>query len=260
MRHPSPTDLGDRLADLIRADFDATFRMLFRPHGPTETERLFVATTGMPHPFANFGFTTGVAGPALVKEGIRSLCEDAFPSAFLSMHALPAESVAVLEENGFVHGESMPLMAVDLAELVVPDVPEGCVIERAGADLHDDWVDAMSTGYELPRDLVDPMGPRHFGSGEVAVEFHVVRRRGEPVASSMFTVRDGVVGVYCIATHPSHRGAGIGGWATAAPLVRFREAGHRTAILQASEMGAPIYRRLGFRDHGEMPLYVRIPS
>ncbi|MEX0783621.1 MAG: GNAT family N-acetyltransferase [Dehalococcoidia bacterium] len=69
---------------------------------------------------------------------------------------------------------------------------------------------------------------------------------GAPVARSMAVVRDGVVGVHNVYVPPSARQRGYGAAITAATVDVGRELGARAACLEASEMGAPVYRRMGF--------------
>jgi GNAT superfamily N-acetyltransferase len=68
---------------------------------------------------------------------------------------------------------------------------------------------------------------------------------GRPVASSLAYASDGVVGVFCVATTPDARGRGYGEALTWAAVMSHPS---RPAVLQASEMGAPVYTRMGFRD------------
>ena len=260
--HPSPQDHGVGLPDLIKTDFDHVFRTLFRTLSPERDDEVLRVVTRIPHPFGNMGLVNQVSTPELTSAAIDGLVDDAFPSAFMSTETVPDDSARILEAAGFVLTESMPLMALDLERLQVPEPPLGCTLERADAAAHDAWVEAMSTGYELPRAIVEPMGPGVLDGDQdgLHVEFHLARHEGRPVASSMHTRREGTIGNYCIATDPEYRGRGLGGWVTAAPLHAFREAGYRTAVLQSSEMGASIYRRLGFEEYGTIPLYVRIPG
>lgn len=70
---------------------------------------------------------------------------------------------------------------------------------------------------------------------------------GEPVSSG-FGIRTGrTIGVYNIATLPSARRRGYGAAMTVRVVADGAASGCDVAILQASEMGRPIYERLGFR-------------
>jgi GNAT superfamily N-acetyltransferase len=69
---------------------------------------------------------------------------------------------------------------------------------------------------------------------------------GVPVASVSAFYGAGVVGIYNVATRAEARGKGIGSAVTLHALQEARSLGYQAGILQASEMGEPIYRRLGF--------------
>jgi GNAT superfamily N-acetyltransferase len=82
--------------------------------------------------------------------------------------------------------------------------------------------------------------------------FYIGLLDGEPVATAELAVGGGVVGLYNISTLAPYRGRGIGSAMTHRPLVDARAAGWRTAILQASEGGLGVYRRLGFTPFGDV--------
>jgi len=67
------------------------------------------------------------------------------------------------------------------------------------------------------------------------------------VAVSSVFVDGGVAGVYNVATLESHRRRGIGEAMTWRSVSRGRETGCVVATLQASELGKPVYERMGFR-------------
>ena len=70
---------------------------------------------------------------------------------------------------------------------------------------------------------------------------------GRPVAASSLVPGRGVAGVYCVATLPEARGRGLGTALTVLPLLEAREMGFHTGVLQSSDMGYPIYQKIGFR-------------
>ena len=79
---------------------------------------------------------------------------------------------------------------------------------------------------------------------------YVGKLDGRPVASNMLFCGAGVASVFGVATHPDARGQGIG---TAITLIAYHDAyqaGYAYGVLFASELGASVYRRMGFRDVG----------
>ena len=79
---------------------------------------------------------------------------------------------------------------------------------------------------------------------------------GKPVATSQLFLSEDVAGIYDVTCIPEARGQGIGSAVTLAPLLRAREMGYRIGILQASQTGYNMYRRLGFQDFGKLSLYL----
>jgi GNAT superfamily N-acetyltransferase len=68
-----------------------------------------------------------------------------------------------------------------------------------------------------------------------------------PVATSFSLAYHGVCGVYFVATLPEERGKGYGTALTWRAVVGARREGCRASFLQASDMGVPVYERMGYR-------------
>jgi GNAT superfamily N-acetyltransferase len=81
-------------------------------------------------------------------------------------------------------------------------------------------------------------------------ELLVYYEGGKPVATvEIFATDADTVGLYALATDADHRGKGIGSSLMYFALNRAKEKGYRQVILQASEDGIGIYRKLGFQEY-----------
>jgi len=81
-----------------------------------------------------------------------------------------------------------------------------------------------------------------------AARYYLAQLDGEPVASAGLTLAAGVAGVFLVAAVEAARGRGIGTAITMAPLLAARDRGYAVGVLQANEMGYPIYARMGFTE------------
>jgi len=165
-----------------------------------------------------------------------------------------------LTAKGLTYSRGMPGMAADLQTLK-EDLPKpaGLTIEtvRDEATLKK-WVQPGLIGFgdtevregDICFDLFTGLG---FG---LPLRLYLASLNGKPVAASQLFLGAGVAGLYWVATVSEARKQGIGAAISLAPLLDAREMGYRIGILQASPMGEPIYRRLGFREYGYLSNYM----
>jgi GNAT superfamily N-acetyltransferase len=160
--------------------------------------------------------------------------------------------------HGFEYGGDDIGMAVDLSEL--PEempTPEGFVIERvrdeAGLAA---WIEALGLGFGERPIEAEWAGEMYRRLGfEGPWRHYVGMLGGEPVATATSFLGAGVAGIYFVCTVERARRRGIGAAITLAALRGARDLGHTVGVLGSSEMGYPIYRRLGFEEYCRIGLY-----
>ena len=121
------------------------------------------------------------------------------------------------------------------------------------------WHQAMAEGYGVPLEVTTMFGLSGLETGSDAVEarYFGVFQGDRMVATSVACMDGELGGVYCVATLPEARKRGLGEAVTALAAQAIKDAGYPMAILQASQMGASIYSRMGFQTFGAIPLYGR---
>ena len=119
----------------------------------------------------------------------------------------------------------------------------------------EDHVQAAAIGFDMDEALVRTiMGGSLEAADDVAV--YVGYTDGLPVTSGLGLRTGRTIGVYNIATVPWARKRGYGAAMTTRIVADGAAAGCDVAVLQASEMGYPIYQRLGYRTVVEYMGYV----
>ncbi len=154
-----------------------------------------------------------------------------------------------LLRRGFRYDNSTPGMAANLGKLKPGSpAPSGLSI-RPVEDLPtlQVWARTFITGYELPGTLASVLFDLMASLGlELPLRHYLGYLHGEPVTASTLFLGAGVAGIYNVATVPEARGQGLGSLLTLIPLQDAQALGYRAGVLQSSEMGFSVYRRLGF--------------
>ncbi len=165
-----------------------------------------------------------------------------------------------LEAHGMPLTFSIPGMVIDLRELPDdPPRPKGLTIARATSrGEREAYVRVGASAFGVPEPYVPRLIEIEAGMGEEHRELamdYLGLLDGRPVATTMLLLTAGIAGIYFVGTVPDARGRGIAEAMTRTALLDARDRGYRIGILQASSMGYPVYRRIGFRDHVRFDIY-----
>ena len=172
----------------------------------------------------------------------------------------PSDLGQRLLARGFTHVGDDCGMALDLTRAVpTPPVPPGLTIELV-EDLTGlaEWATALAAGFAFPAGWSSWFFERGraLGFAGVAPWRHWLGRLdGRPVGTATVLVGQVASSVHNISTVPSARRRGVGAALTCAALAEARARGHRLAVLHASELGVPVYHRLGFQAASTTALY-----
>lgn len=230
------------------------FTRYFPGHIARKESDMLIFATGVPADVLN-----GVLGPRLdgrtMSNRIAEVMSHFKPSRtpmtwFLGPSSGPEGLENALAEQGLVHGAPIPGMAIDLETLEAPDFPSHIRVEEVtDQDTLKVCSRTAADGFQLPPEATD--GYMNFvesyGYGPNRRWFlGYLNERAAAVA--LVVLHEQVAAVYCVATLPEMRGKGLGKAVTLAAIWSAKAAGHKVAVLEASEMGQPVYRKLGFRE------------
>jgi len=160
----------------------------------------------------------------------------------------PADLARRLVERGFEHAGDDMGMQRRLEDLPLQKATEGLTIERVTSDRQlGVWTRTMVRAFKLPDAWTAWFDRRCRALGYSDWAHFLGRIAGEPVATTTLFINRGVAGIHNVGTLPGARGRGVGSALTLAALHEARARDLDVAVLHASEMGRPIYERLGFQ-------------
>lgn len=221
--------------------------------------------TGIPHPLFN-----GVMATDLSEAGANRAIDDLvaefrrrkIPLEWTTMAGTrPRDLGHRLEARGFEHTLDVPGMAMDLRLLPDDAPPGGLSIEtaRSRADLETCLRIALTT-FEISETFAPRLLEIEGGMPDdqkARTRHYLATLDGQPVATSELYLAAGVAGLYFVGTIPEARRRGLARAVTIAALRDARDMGYRVGTLQATPMGASVYRRLGFREYLTMGVYLK---
>lgn len=142
----------------------------------------------------------------------------------------------------------MPEMVLDHRPQEHP-LPAGVELRRvvSASDAADYWEVATGAyaGIGFPPEIF-AFYENHEGLAADNAAAFIADLDGRPAGIAMTIVSHGVAGIYWVGTSDDARGRGLGWTATATAVNAGFDLGAEIASLQASPMGEPLYRRMGF--------------
>lgn len=161
--------------------------------------------------------------------------------------------IDLAEDTSLPELQGAPCMVADLDQLdegLLHQTPPGFTIEEVRDEVAlQAFKQVLIEGYDIPELMADGwvQASTQVGIGQTPWKLYLGRLDGTPVASSIILNGAGVSGLYGIATTPAARRQGIGAAITVKPLLDARANGFRYGVLWSTQMGMPLYQRLGFR-------------
>lgn len=212
----------------------------------------------------------GMMGAHLSAEGADEAIDEACQACiraqvpalwWVGPEATPKDLGARLEAHSFTPGGATPGMAIDLDKLqeLRPLAPGVTVKRVSDTETIQPWAE---TGWVATGFPAETAGLFTEIETQLGIDSSGMRRRyagywnGKLVGTSVLVLDAGVAGIYAVSTLPEARGHGVGTALTLLPLREAYAAGYRVGTLQASEMGYPIYRKLGFQEVCQFNMYL----
>jgi GNAT superfamily N-acetyltransferase len=203
---------------------------------------------------------TTATADAAIQMVVEKLREKTVPGSWHVTEAMrPLNLADRLAEAGFTNGGSEPCMAVRIDVMHEQAMPSNVRIIRAGSDGDiDTWVNTLARGFGEGEREANWVGEvyKRVGLGDHSPFRHFIALLDDQPAGTASLFLDGsTAGIYFVMTAPEARRMGIGAALTQHALRVARNLGYHIGVLGSSEMGYPVYRRLGFEAYSRVGIY-----
>ena len=263
--------LRDPSDEAVLAAIDLNYRASARAFGlaPStvirDDDELFWYVTGMPSAAFNSIMYANLPTPERIDAAVAELHalrqRHGVPIGWLICpSSRPTDLGQQLQARGLHYGRDLTPMTITLDALPAAEPVSGLRIERVeDPAAYEAWIVAEQRGFEAAANdetgLADIRRAMGIGHGFPLHHF-LGRLDGVPVATATLLLAGGIGGIYDVSTVPEARRRGIGTAMTLAALQEARRLGYEITLLQPSDMGRPLYERIGFRQRCTCPVYI----
>lgn len=172
----------------------------------------------------------------------------------------PKNMKSRLEAQGFLKIASSPMMSIDLHDLPeqkeIPGLEIKPVRNKKEMKIFDKVLETQfKLGEAVFKKIYEIDCSRGFEE-DCSRQLYVAYQDRVPVSTNFMFLDEDVAGLYKIATHPDYCRKGIGTAVTLAPLYEAKERGYNVGIIQSTEAGYNVYRKLGFKEDGILDRYM----
>jgi GNAT superfamily N-acetyltransferase len=179
---------------------------------------------------------------------------------WIGQDTTPSNLGEYLIAHGFTHFGDGAGMAIDLLAMKedIPAPSALTIMQVNDIENLKTWCHIAAAGFGMPA-VAAPALLKWFTTCidlKLPLKFYLGWCDEEPVSTSLLFLAEGVAGIYFVATIPEARRRGIGFAVTLKALQEAREMGYRVGILQASKMGEPVYRKMGFQEYCKIGSYI----
>lgn len=230
-----------------------------------EMENLMRAATGVPAAFMNPVVTTGVISDIqrYVSETDLFFKDRGLPYAWYDLRDAHSASLNDhLLECGAIFCAEMPGMAVPLCDIEqdLEPVPDLEIIVAGDSEMPM-WNEITADVYDVAESVQADYSRFMIRVNQIPeMKCYVGLLNDVPVATAMMLYSPNAAGIYSVAALPEARNKGIGAAITRRTMLDARSDGYPMAVLEASQMGCSVYRRLGFQEYCKVGLYIKLRS
>ena len=205
---------------------------------------LTVASAGVPTPFFNRVFAFEAPPSSELSAAVAWMAERDVP--FWVTVTEPAAEVVENHRSDLdlVKAAEQPGMAMAPLDEIPPRDSVAEIAEVTDPDEREEFSTVTASAFEMPLDVAAQVDQAALAADDVRLFLGSVD--GHPAASGLLLQSGDVAGVYSIGVVEEFRRRGIGEAMSWEVLRAGHESGCQVGVLQSSEMGYPLYKRMGF--------------